>query len=572
MIGGRHCRAATRVAFASLAVAVAMVPVATRRLEAQTPPTGSPPVGAPAAGVAQGTRTSRTRWARVTYRSGESIYLDAGTTAGLREQSVVDIVRGDSVVASLSVQFVSSSRASARLTRGGEVVVGDSARFVPADEPPVLAAATVTAAVGTTSADSAAPAASSNATAGGTPRRRAPRTVTGRMGFRYLHMQTGDGSNGLVTQPALDFRLEGHGMDGTPIGVVVDARAHRQQTGSGRTTGSTRVYQSLLEYQGSGTVPVRVIVGRQLATTLSPLGFFDGVTVDLDRRNWRVGALGGTQPDFVSFKPSTAIREGGAWVQWHTAPGSHTIFNTTVGAVGSYGADGINREFALLSTMLVTPVVSLYATQELDVNRGWRKSAESGHALTPTSTFATLRIAVTRALSVNGGYDNRRNVRLYRDFLTPDVAFDDEYRRGYWGGLAVSVPHLYASIDARTSEGLTLGRNQSNTASLSLTRLTPLRLGIRARGTSYNGPTVSGTLTSASLEADPFGRVRVEATFGRRDDRRAQNEMLPVRTTWVGLDADAGIGRSWYFMVSTYREVGETDRLLQQYIGLSYRF
>ena len=48
--------------------------------------------------------------------------------------------------------------------------------------------------------------------------------------------------------------------------------------------------------------------------------------------------------------------------------------------------------------------------------------------------------------------------------------------------------------------------------------------------------------------------------------------MVPVRTTWVGFDADAGIGRQWYVMVSTYREVGATDRLLQQYVSLSWRF
>jgi hypothetical protein len=107
---------------------------------------------------------------------------------------------------------------------------------------------------------------------------------------------------------------------------------------------------------------------------------------------------------------------------------------------------------------------------------------------------------------------------------------------------------------------------------LSFTRFTPLGLGVRARGTSYTGPTVSGALTSASLEANPLGRFRIEATLGKRNDRRAGLGLTPVSTTWVGVDADAGIGRSWYVMLSHYREVGATDRLLQQYAGLSWRF
>jgi hypothetical protein len=505
----------------------------------------------------------RYRWARVTYLSGELIYLDAGSTAGLREKSTVDVMRRDSVVAVLEVQFVSSSTSATRLTRGKDVVIGDSARFMPAAEPVVVAS------TGTTVRNDSATGSSTRPT---TPTKKGPRTVQGRVGLRYMVLQTGTGASGKLTQPAVDLRLEGHRIDGSPLGILIDARAHRQTTGSGRIDGSTRVYQSLVEYQGGGQFPARVTAGRQLSMVLSPLGFFDGVTLDIDRKHWRVGALGGTQPDFVTFHPSGAIKEGGAYVQWHNAAGTGSMFQTTLGGVGSYAAEGVNREFALLSTIFVNPVVSLYATQELDVNRGWKKDAESGKGITPTSTFATMRVALGRALSVNGGYDSRRSVRLYRDFLTPDVAFDDALRKGYWGGLSVSIPHLYASADMRTSDGETVGRSQSNTAMLSVTRLTPLGLGMRARATTYTGPTVTGTLTSASLEANPFGRIRIEATAGRRDDQRAADGMVPVRTTWVGFDADAGIGRQWYIMASTYREVGAVDRLLQQYVSLSWRF
>ncbi|MEQ1691853.1 MAG: hypothetical protein ABMA00_11235 [Gemmatimonas sp.] len=521
----------------------------------------APAVAAPAV-AAKIAVDPRYRWARVTYLSGELVYIDAGSVAGLREKSVVDVMRRDSVVAVLEVQFVSSSSASGKITRGSGVVIGDSARFTPTVDAVVVASSA------TPRTDSVTAAATRVADA----RKKGPRTVQGRVGLRYMSLQTGAGASGRLTQPAIDLRLEGHRMDGSPLGILIDARAHRQTTGSGRIDGSTRVYQSLVEYQGGGQFPVRVTAGRQLSSVLSPLGFFDGLTLDIDRKHWRVGALGGTQPDFLNFRPSGAIKEAGAWLQWHNAPNSGSMFQTTLGGVGSYTADGVNREFALLSTIYVSPVVSLYATHELDVNRGWKKTAEAGKALTPTSTFATLRVALNRSLSVNGGYDSRRSVRLYRDFLTPDVAFDDALRKGYWGGVSMSIPHVYASADMRTSDGETVGRSQSNTAMLSVTRLTPLGIGMRARATNYTGPTVTGTLTSGSVEVNPFGRIRIEATAGRRDDQRASEGMVPVRTTWVGFDADAGIGRQWYVMLSTYREVGATDRLLQQYVSLSWRF
>jgi hypothetical protein len=73
------------------------------------------------------------------------------------------------------------------------------------------------------------------------------------------------------------------------------------------------------------------------------------------------------------------------------------------------------------------------------------------------------------------------------------------------------------------------------------------------------------------VEANPWGVFRLEATMGQRRDRRNQDPLLK-RTEWLGLDFDAAIGRSWYLMASTYREIGDTDRLLQQYFGLSWRY
>ena len=76
----------------------------------------------------------------------------------------------------------------------------------------------------------------------------------------------------------------------------------------------------------------------------------------------------------------------------------------------------------------------MYGIQEVDYYRAW-KQAIGEPAWSPTGTFATARYEVTRAVSLNAGYDSRRNVRLYRDAVTPETAFDDAFRQGVWGGL-----------------------------------------------------------------------------------------------------------------------------------------
>ncbi|MFP5354685.1 MAG: hypothetical protein ACLGIK_05950 [Gemmatimonadota bacterium] len=405
------------------------------------------------------------------------------------------------------------------------------------------------------------------------------RPIRGRVGVRYLTMEQGSGgATTTLTQPAFDLRLDGQRINGTPFGLVVDVRAYRQnyERASGSTlTNSTRVYQTALLWNPVDA-GVRVALGRQFSTALSPVGLFDGAALDLDRRHWSVGGFSGSQPEPRTFGYSGDVREHGAYVQWHNGPNEGAPWSFTAGAIGSYAGGKIDREFGYLQGMFNNRHVSLYAAQEIDVNRGWKAGVEASSA-TPTSTFATMRVSPNDAFTIFAGYDNRRSVRLYRDFLDPQTAFDDSFRQGAWGGASLYVlGHLRLSGDVRTSRGGTAGTADSYTGSVHVSRLTPLQLGVQLRNTRYTGALASGDLTAASVELTPVGTLRVQANGGRRTDSRAASALgTPVtdaRTTWWGLDADVGLARSLYLMASTYRESGELTRNLQSFLALSIRF
>src|SRR5690606_14781109 len=128
--------------------------------------------------------------------------------------------------------------------------------------------------------------------------RRTVRPIRGRVGVRYLTMEQGSGgATTTLTQPAFDLRLDGQRINGTPFGLVVDVRAYRQnyERASGSTlTNSTRVYQTALLWNPVDA-GMRVALGRQFSTALSPVGLFDGAALDLDRRHWSVGGFSGSQ-------------------------------------------------------------------------------------------------------------------------------------------------------------------------------------------------------------------------------------------------------------------------------------
>ncbi len=495
-------------------------------------------------------------WATITARSGELLYFEVGRKQGVREGSTLVIVRGGETIGHLEAKYVASSRTSAVLIDSTtSPTVGDSLRYTPAIE---------AVAVEPPQPDQVRRARST---------RRTP-PVRGRLGLRYLTVTQANGTT--LRQPALDLRLTGSRIGGSGLGLVVDIRAQRTSVASGTDgdptpTSLTRVYQAAMQLQ-TADAGRRLAVGRQYATTLSPIGIFDGAALDLTGQRWSAGALIGTQPEAATFTPSGETSEFGLWLQRHNAAGSTARWTTTLGLVGSYHQGEINREFAYLRATYSTRRVSLYAAQEIDANRGWRREVE-GSAATFTSSFATARLTLAEPLTVSAGIDSRRSVRLYRDFLNPEIVFDDANRQGHWGEVAVRVtPKIRMTTSARRSTGGTGGGTEAVTASLFANRLTALQLGVRLRATRYNGPTSAGSLASAMFEGTPLRSLRLSLTVGKRTNSRPGDPGSLTQLTWIGSDIDLAIGRSVYLMLSTYRESGTSSATVQNYGALSWRF
>lgn len=495
------------------------------------------------------------RWAAITYLSGATAYLEVGRQQGVREGTGFTVVRGGATIAELTAEFVSSGRTAARITSSSATLtVGDSVWYLPVSlpEPVPLVASGVPAARRAAS--------------------RRPSPVHGRVGVRYLAIDQGNGR--VLRQPGLDLRLDGGQLGGTPLGLAVDLRLQRTSvSGDGGTVpvGRTRVYQAAAQYQRQRNGS-RVALGRQFATALAPVGIFDGLAVDLRGARWNGGVLVGTQPDAVTFAPAGSTVEYGAWLQRHAASGSRSPWSVTLGAIGSYDRGEIDREFVYLRGTYASRRVSLHAAQEIDVNRGWRREA-AGTATTFTASLVSANLSISDAVQVSGGFDSRQSVRLYRDFVNPEVTFDDALRQGQWGELAVRPSrHLRFSAGMRRSTAGAQGTSRSATGSAVLSRLSPLGLGLRVRATRYTGPLSEGMLSSVALEAAPAASWRVSLNAGQRTSHPPGLDDGTTRLTWMGGDVDLALGRRVYLLLTAYRERGPTTTSLQTHASMTWRF
>jgi hypothetical protein len=509
---------------------------------------------------------------RITYLTATTAYIDAGRDDGVVVEGIIKVVREGTVIATLLVTDVSSHRAACVIDASAPpLVVGDTITFTPVKVPATVdSTRTQSGRTRTTAAlpamEPAQPRAVSWARRNG---------LRGRAGVRYLGVIDQSGFGGNIAQPSADVRIDGTRVGKSPFDLQIDVRARHtfQTVADGRQfdDGQARVYR-LNTMLRSPKDHLRVTLGRQFSSSLTSVSTFDGVQVEYDVSRWGTGTFAGTQPGPVDYGFSTDIKEYGVFTRLRSQPQARTRWEAVVAAIGSYQLEKINREYISLVGRVNSARLSLMAQQEIDVFRGWRHEQENAAAAL-TSTFATARYRVTPKFDLDAGYDNRRDPRLYRDYVSPETVFDDSYRQGVWGGAGLRLtPQFRLGTNARLSNGGGAGDATSYTMTASADRISPWRLGFRLRSTRYANNSSDGWMHTLAGNVPVGPRWLFELYGGVRKDVGKTPLTPDVSTSWFGLDADLGLGQNWYLNMSGERN-GQGDNAYDQvYTSVSWRF
>ncbi len=501
---------------------------------------------------------ARAETTKITYVAGGSVYIEVGTLAGVQPGDTLRVLRDSTQVALVRVAFVSTKRAACdTLWTRTALAIGDDVRWT------AHAAAPAVRPVGS-------PAAGATAAGATTRPARAATRLHGLLGANWVSVSAGASQ---FRQPGINLRLDDAGEGGGHADFVLDMRTRRTTrsfTGLPlRTEQLARVYRA--------TVRLRTLdahrsltLGRQTSPTLAAISLFDGALLQTGTDRRRLGVFSGTQPDPLRYRLSADIVETGAFVEWHQPPRTPQQWSLALGGVTSQQHGQSNRDFLFAQANWFTHPVSGSVAQEVDVNRGWKRRLGEA-ALSPTSTFATVRVQPAPWLGVNTGYDNRRNVRLYRDHLTPETQFDDAYRQGAWGGGDVSLlRHVRLSADLHSTAGA--DRAHSWSWNVEGYRFTARNLAVHARVSQYDGSTVTSRLSSGGLGFEPFPLSHVELSGGVR-----RSLVLATATgdseRWQEASLDLTLGRRWYANGSWERDYGGGNGNTRQLQGaLNWRF
>ena len=495
--------------------------------------------------------------AHVTSLSGAMIYVDAGRLEGLETGQTLVVLRSAQEIGTLKVDYLASHRAACSQLTGEAARAGDAVRFTPKRREEAPAAG-----VGT----GGSPAAHRKK---GTWARRLG--LRGRVGARVLAVEDRTGAEASYTQPSLDLRVEGTRVAGSDLDLSVDVRTRRTwRTATGDSDPSlTRVHRLSVSRQGLGS-PIRISAGRLASPSLASVNLFDGVLTEYLRPRFGAGLFTGSQPGASDWEFTREIQEYGFYGRLQNDVMAARRWSMTSGGVLSYSHGSPNRDYLFLRGQWSDPHFFGFLSQEVDVNRGWRRSIE-GSSLSWTSTLLSLQYRPGPVMTISGGYDNRRNVRLYNDRETPESDFDEAHRQGWSGGISLyPLQQLTLGSDYRIN-GSGADRSDAATCTWRMTPIPGWSLDLSGRHTRFQTPLSEGWLHSFSCGTGLGSNRHLEAHTGMRNEEARNATALRTDTRWYGASLDIGVGRWLYLLLSGESTRGDIEKNDQYYLSLSYQ-
>lgn len=375
----------------------------------------------------------------ITYISAESVYLNVGHLAGLARGARITVLRGGKPVATLEAMHVSSHSAACRVVeQTAEPKVGDTVTYkrvkvTPPADPRVETSPTQER---SRERDS-----------------RKKRRIRGYLSLQHMWVKDLSGTDqGTSLQPAVGARFVVSDLMGTGVDFFVRYRSrmtYRPETGA--RDYSHRLSECALRYGSPGAGAV-FAAGRMVVDEVHGLGYIDGALFSLQvSPHYRVGVVGGLEPDPVNMRVQPHNRKFGSFVNWQGGSHRGNRLSLTTAVSGSYVDGLVDREFGYLQAVYsYSSRLYLYQSVEVDVNRDWRMDA-NGTRVSFSNFLFSANANPTSFAALDFSYDARRNFYDYDNFETPDSLFDDNTYSGYGGGVSLSFP---ANVRLRGSAGV----------------------------------------------------------------------------------------------------------------------
>lgn len=172
-----------------------------------------------------------------------------------------------------------------------------------------------------------------------------------------------------------------------------------------------------------------ITIGRKINQRISSMGAIDGLQIEKGTKNFLVGAIIGSRPDYADYRLNLNLLQAGVYVG-HVNRNPQNRRETTFGVIEQRNHAKTDRRFAYFQhSNNLTKNLSMFGSMEADLYQV--VDSVVTNAMSITNILFTLRYKVSKQISLSGGYDNRKNIIYYESYKNYiDQLIDDETRQG----------------------------------------------------------------------------------------------------------------------------------------------
>jgi hypothetical protein len=520
---------------------------------------------------------------RVKYVAGDSVYLEAGSAAGLTQGQRLTILRRDQAdghpqavtIGEIEIESVVPASSAGRiLNSSSDIVPGDTA-YLSQESLHNLRQQTI---------------ASENEkyvqlvsfTAGSPPmqeiRESLPKAplpevnrIRGRIGFDANILQT-PGTD--AEQYGFMLRLDATRLGGTHWNINGYHRGKIQSktdyTHQTLTDLINRTYTLSLTYDNPHSNWV-ASVGRLLIPWASSLNTMDGFYAGRRFGKQTVGVFGGTNPDPTSWDYDKNRQTAGVFVNIDRGSFESSRVSSTSGLAVSRIRWDPDRQFAFFENRYFYKTnLSIYSNIEADLLS--RAQNDGNRKVVLSRSYLTIRFQPHKVISFDLNENYYRNIPTFDTRLIGTGLLDRFLFQGLSGGFRLALP-CRSGIYANTGRSSRTGDRRPQWNYLGGAWMGDvLHTGIRAeyRLSRFDTSFGRGTYQTAILNREIGEGLRFEVQLGQQAVQSSFTAQRRAR--FANGNIDWYIGKNYFIGVGVTAYRGHTQDYNQYFINLSYRF
>ncbi|MDQ7053307.1 MAG: hypothetical protein Q9P14_10585 [candidate division KSB1 bacterium] len=522
------------------------------------------------------------RRAEVKYISPEAVYINAGKAEGIRLNDSLRVYRDGRMIGLLLVRHVATHSAACEIVRQGpNIRAGDQVRFQGL---PMKARDQQKRTGRKSPKMHRGMNANRTGPKGARVERGRSRKSTSRhnqvSGYLSLDVNVSydlTGKGLAYWYPGVSGKLEIKNVFGSGLTLRYRQRSRHYRRSNNFVSGlmlnewTHRFYELALTMNGNDHGH-EFAIGRILVPSVRGIGYLDGGYYSMKLLpDVSVGVVAGLQPEIHHIQLQTRSPKYGFFVNYERRHSQGMSWQTAVAFSGSMQKGVIDRDFVYVQNQLwASGLFSIYQSVEIDINRGWRRTAE-GRKLSLSNLHMYANVQPIRMLNVFVSYDARRQTHNYNTRTTPDSLFDGDTRQGVFGGVNVTLPwNLFVSVDGGIRFHPNYARNHIFGSFL-----------VRARHIPFRGDML--TLRVSAFQTQLNMGLRPSITYGFTALKK-----LPLHVTlgsylyktgdvistylYTQLRAFVYLSRLYFVNVSLHRYWNDRLKSMQMYLELGRNF